>query len=127
MTTSNLVVLDQTFAISRLPSDSPLPEWVERGPFVSITRTQYELSIVCEEMQVPLDVKCERGWRCLRVSGPLDFSAVGILAALVEPMARADIPVFLISTFETDYLLIKDVDLVRSVEALRLAGHTVHQ
>jgi uncharacterized protein len=125
MATSNLVVLVQTFAVSRLPAETPLPRWAEGGQFVSITRTPDELSVVCEEAQVPLDVKCERGWRCLKVSGPLDFSSVGILASLVEPMARAHIPVFVISTFDTDHLLIKDVDLGRSVEALRHAGHIV--
>ena len=74
---------------------------------------------------MPADVKSERGWRCLRVSGPLDFAAVGILSSLIEPMAGASIPVFVMSTFDTDYLMIKDVDFDRAVAAMRDAGHTV--
>ncbi len=120
-----LVALDDRFAISRLSTDAPLPNWAEGGPFLSITRTPDELSVVCREPQVPADVKSERGWRCLRVSGPLDFAAVGILSSLIEPMAGASIPVFVMSTFDTDYLMIKDVDFDRAVAAMRDAGHTV--
>lgn len=125
MTASTLVVLDETLAISRLSADALLPEWAKGGRFLSFTRTPDELSVVCCEWQVPLDVKSERGWRCLRVSGTLDFAAVGILASLIEPMARAGIPVFVVSTFDTDYLMIKDIDFDRTVAALRDAGHTV--
>jgi hypothetical protein len=125
MAASTLVVLDARLAVSRLSAEAPLPVWAEGGPFLCITRTLDELSVVSCERQVPLDVKSERGWRCLRVSGPLDFAAVGIVASLIEPMARTGIPVLVVSTFDTDYLMVKGIDLDRAVEALRNAGHTV--
>ncbi len=125
MAASTLVVLEATYAVSRLSADDPLPKWAKGGPFLSITRTPVELSVVCREQQVPPDVKSERGWRCLRIAGPIDFGAVGILDSLIEPMARAGIPVFVVLTFDTDYLLVKGVKLDGAVDALRNAGHTV--
>jgi hypothetical protein len=83
------------------------------------------LSIISPEESVPAGVRSERGWRGLRVAGQLDFAEVGILAALIEPMARAGIPVFVISTFETDYLLVKAANFDQAVAKLQEAGHTV--
>jgi GNAT superfamily N-acetyltransferase len=120
-----LVPLASTFAVCRLPTDAPLPPWVGGGPLLSITRTLDELSIVCGEEAVPEGVQCEGGWRCLRVAGPLAFSLVGVLSSLVGPLADARISVFVISTFDTDYLLVKEADSHRAVEVLRRAGHTV--
>ena len=125
MTALTLIALEDVLAISKLPADAPLPPWALGGPFVSITRTPDELSIVCREEDLPLESNSERGWRCLRVAGPLPFSAVGILASLVEPMARGGIPVFVVSTFDTDYLLLKAGDFDRAVEHLQQAGHIV--
>jgi len=75
-----LTLLDDTFAVCRLDADAPLPPWATGGPFVSITRTSEEVSIVCPQRAVPAGIRCERDWRCLRVSGVLDFSLVGVLA-----------------------------------------------
>jgi hypothetical protein len=72
---------------------------------------------------VPADVRCESGWRCLRVNGVIDFSVVGVLASLTGPLAEAGVSVFAVSTFDTDYLLVKEVDFDRSCSALRLHGH----
>jgi uncharacterized protein len=120
-----LVALGDTFTVARLPASQPIPVWAIRGAFVSITLDHEtdELSIVCPERDVADDVNSERGWRCLRVAGPLDFQLVGVLAALVTPLARAGIPVFVVSSFETDYLLIKADYLQRTVTVLREAGH----
>src|SRR6516165_3887832 len=107
MTALTLIALEDLLAISKLPADAPLPLWAFGGPFVSITRTPDELSIVCRQEDLPLETNSEREWRCLRVAGPLAFSSVGILASLVEPLARGGIPVFVVSTFDTDYLLLK--------------------
>jgi hypothetical protein len=125
MTALTLIALEDVLAISKLPADAPLPPWASGCPFVSITRTPDELSIVCREAVLPLDVNSERGWRCLRVAGPLAFSSVGILASLVEPMAKAGIPVFVVSTFNTDYVLLKAGDFDRAVEHLQQAGHMI--
>jgi hypothetical protein len=114
-----LVVLAEIYAICWLPSDAPLPNWATHGSFTSITRTEAELSIVCPQEHIPLDIRCERDWRCLRVAGTLPFGAVGILAALTTPLAEAGLSVFAVSTFDTDYLLVKANDLARAVESLR--------
>ncbi|MCL4562402.1 MAG: ACT domain-containing protein [Chloroflexi bacterium] len=120
----HLSILPQTFAVCRLPSDDPIPDWTSIGPFTSITRTSDELSIVCMEDTVPShEVKVERGWRLLKIAGPLDFGLVGVLASLLSPLADAGIAVFTLSTYDTDYVLVKQNDLPIALEALRRAGH----
>ncbi len=120
-----LVALPGMYSVSRLLASQPIPAWAIRGDFVSITRDceTDELSIVCPEQDVAHDVKSERGWRCLWVTGPLDFQLVGVLAGLVNPLARAGIPVFVISSFDTDYVLIKAENLEMAVTVLGEAGH----
>jgi uncharacterized protein len=120
-----LYVLDELYAIVRLEPDADLPEWLRGGHFWSATRTDSELSLVCREDDVPRDASAERGWCALELAGPLDFSLTGVVAALVTPLAEADVPIFILSTFETDYLLVRERDLHRSVEALTAAGHDV--
>ncbi len=93
--------------------------------FFSITRTADELSIVCPQESVPEGVPCERGWSCLRVAGTIPFSVIGVLSSLTSPLANAGISVFAISTFDTDYLLIKVKDWARAVDVLRRQGHTI--
>jgi uncharacterized protein len=114
-----LEVTEMDLAICRLPPDAPLPGWIETGQFVSITRTPDELSVVCSEPCAPTDVICERHWRLLKVKGPLDFSLTGIIVSLVTPLSEAGISTFAISTFDTDYLLVKEVDFTRALELLR--------
>jgi hypothetical protein len=111
-------VLDGQMAICRLPKDAPIPEWLDLEQFHSITRTREELSIVCSENCVPGDTACERDWRLLKVVGPLYFALTGILASLVTPLAKAGISVFSISTFDTDYLLVKSDRLDETVGTL---------
>ena len=120
-----LYVLDELYAVVRLDPDGPLPLWAQRGHFRSVTRTDTEMSIVCREEDVPADSSAERGWVCFQVAGPLDFSLTGVVASLVTPLADEGIPLFVLSTFETDYLLVREHDLHRSVEALTNAGHSV--
>ena len=124
MPSLTLSLLPETLAVCRLASDAPLPDWAA-GEFLSITRTSDELSVVCAERHVPPSVRCEKGWRCLKVAGPLDLSLIGILASLAVPLAEARIPLFAVSTYDTDYLLVKGADVGRAVEVLRRAGHTV--
>jgi hypothetical protein len=97
-----------------------------RDGFFSVTRTGEELSVVCREVLVPEGIRAERGWRAIRVAGVLDLSEVGVLASLVVPLAGAGISLFALSTFDTDYLLVKEHDLGRAVEALVAAGHAAH-
>lgn len=122
--TIRLRVLSGTLAICRLGSDEAVPAWAG-GPFVAMTRTPDELSVVCDEAGVPGDVRAERGWRALQVEGPLDFGLTGVLASLTAPLAAAGIPVFAISSFDTDYLLVREQDLPSATRALRQSGSTV--
>jgi hypothetical protein len=110
------------FAVCRLPAGSLIPEWAVDGGFASITRTPDELSIVCLQASAPPGIQSERGWRCFRVCGPLDFALTGILARLTAPLAAAGVPVFALSTFDTDYLLVREVDAGRATAAWRSAG-----
>jgi hypothetical protein len=120
---SELRLLPGRFAICRLPAESAVPSWAASGAFSSITRTPDELSVVCAEGQAPEETKCERGWRLLQVAGPLEFSITGALAAIASPLAVAGVSIFAISTFDTDYILVKEEDLAKAVDALRAAGH----
>jgi hypothetical protein len=119
----HLAVLPELFAVCRLDAAAAIPAWAAAGRFFSITRTDQELSIVCLQSSVPDGIRCERDWRCLQVAGPLPFTMVGVLHSLVEPLARAGISLFALSTFDTDYLLVKAADLARTIDALRQHGH----
>ena len=124
MTQLRIAILPERLAVCRLAAEAPRPEWV-RGAFTSVTRTADELSIVCDEDAVPPEVQAERGWRVVRVEGPIPFEVTGVAAALVSPLAEARISVFLLATYDTDYLLLKDAVFERAVEILRAAGHDV--
>jgi hypothetical protein len=115
------------FAVCRLGPDDAVPPGMIEGPFLSITRTPDELSIVCAEEAVPDGARCEKGWKCVAVEGPLPFSAIGILASLAAPLAEAQVSIFAISTFDTDYLLVPGAQLARAVAALEAAGHEISQ
>ena len=125
------------FAVCRLEPEAPLPAWAGAAPgeapggptgaapFVSVTRAAAELSVVCAEEAVPSGVRSETGWRCLRVKGPLGFGVTGILASLAGPLASSGVSIFVVSTYDTDYLMLQQRDLERGVFALERAGHTV--
>ena len=120
-----LDVLPGVYAICRLSANAPLPAWTAGSPFASITRSASELSIVCGSEQVPADVLAQRGYRGLAVRGPLDFSLVGIMASLAGALAAASVSIFVVSTYDTDYLFVRAADFDRATAALRDAGHTV--
>lgn len=117
-----LDILPYRLAVCRLAPYAPLPGWIG-GAFTSITRTDEELSVICDDETVPPDVRAERGWRALRVRGPIPFDAVGVAAALVSPLADVGISVFLLATFDTDYLLLQNATFARALDVLRAAGH----
>ena len=127
MDRSNLTLelLPDVYSICQLDPQADIPSWVLTGDFLSITRTKNELSLVCSQERVPHGVECDKGWRCIMVRGPLDFSLVGILASLTSSLAEADVSISAISTYETDYLLVKGENLRRAVLKLKEAGHDV--
>lgn len=120
-----LIVVDGTFAICRLGAGATIPAWTTTSQIFSITRTGDELSVVCLQDTVPEGVQCERGWRCIRVAGAMPFTLVGVLASLTGPVAAAGVGVFVVSTFDTDYLFVKEAEFRAAVAALRGAGHLV--
>ena len=121
-----LVVEDGLLAVCRLPADAPLPAWAGRSHrFLTVSRTPDELSITADAELVPPEVACERGYRALKVEGTLTLDLIGILASIAVPLAEHRISIFAISTYDTDYVLVKAADLARSVAALERAGHRV--
>ncbi len=121
----HLLLLPGTFAVCRLAPNERVPDWATSDVFCSISRSADELSLVCPASAVPAGVRCETGWRCLRVAGTIDFAAVGVLASLVRPLADAGVAVFAVSTFDTDYVLVKEDDLPAAQVALQQYRHIV--
>lgn len=121
-----LRVLNGTMCIARLPADAAAPPWLPEAAWCSVTRTDEELSIVCESRFVPAGVRRNGGWRLLQVEGPLDFSLTGVLHRITAPMAEAGISLFAVSTFDTDYVLVGGADLEKAVSCLEAAGLIVH-
>lgn len=111
-------LLKDKYGVCRLDKPGPVPNWGIEGEFYSVTKTEDELSIVCVEESTPDNIKCEKDWRVLKVEGPLDFSLVGILSAISGLMAEKSISIFAISTYDTDYILVKDKDLNKAIKAL---------
>jgi uncharacterized protein len=110
------------FAVCRLPPDAPIPPF-KATEFTSITRTAEELSIVCSTDQAPPNAKCESPWTCFKLEGPFAFSLTGVLASFLNPLAERAIPIFAVSTFDTDYILVKQEHAATALETLQAAGH----
>ena len=124
MTTNlKLAILDSEYTVHRFSPESEIPANALTGNFLSITRTDDELSIVCDA-DIPLNSdKSESGWSCIRVLGPLDFGLTGILAKIASVLAEAEISIFAISTYDTDYILVKKEKLMAAQETLLEAGY----
>jgi hypothetical protein len=114
-------------AVCRLDANAEVPAWATVGDFYSLTRTSDELSVVCFASNVPDGVRCEKGWRGLKVEGPLDFGMVGILAAIAGVLAGAGISIFALGTFDTDYILVKADQYENAIAALAASGHTIRR
>jgi hypothetical protein len=115
--------LPGTYAICRLPSDASIPEFSPATLFTSITRSADELSIVCPADQAPQNAKCEGPWTCFKLEGPFPFSLTGVLASFIDPLAEKGVSIFAISTFDTDYVLVKEEHAGTAREILQAAGH----
>ncbi len=118
-----LELLPDRLMVCRLPAEATVPEWAQSGSFFALVRTDDELSVVCMDGDVPEGIPVERNWRALKVAGPLEFSMVGVLASLAKPLSRAGVSIFVISTYDTDYVLVKEHTLTNTLSALQLAGH----
>ena len=119
-----LSLLQHRYAILRLAPDSPVPAWASAGDFFSITRTSDELSIVCPAENILATQLPDAVWHAIKVHGPFAFEEIGILASLTTPLATAKIGIFVISTFDTDYLLVQSKDIRNAIATLQSTGHS---
>lgn len=121
-----LRLLPAYYSVCRLDPDASLPDGLLGGPGItSITSTPDELSVVCRQEVAPRGERMESGWRVFAVAGPLDLDQTGVLSSLTQPLADGGIAVFAVSTFDTDYFLVRAASLGRAVSVLRAAGHQV--
>jgi hypothetical protein len=111
------------YAIVRLQADAAVPEWATKGDFTSITRTGAELSIVCPMENLPPEVSSVHRWIGLKLEGPFPFSQTGVLRSFIEPLSSNGIPIFAISTYDTDYILIPEEWAGAALKELSRAGH----
>lgn len=123
----SFTLLPDRLAITRLAADSPMPTWMETAGFVSVTRTPGVLSIVCAASAVPAFAQADSGWRCLILAGTFPLDSVGVLSAISTPLAEAGIPIFVVSVWSTDCILVREERIPEALAWLRRAGHTVNQ
>jgi hypothetical protein len=120
----NLKVLEETFAITRLAADAPVPAWIGGNNLLAVVRTRGELSIICRDDAVPKNLtEVQRGFRAFAVVGTLDFELTGVIAALADPLAKAKIPIFGVSTYDTDHILMRADRLDDAIAVLTAEGH----
>lgn len=122
-----LRILADTFAVAKVDGPLDVGAWAHAGELVQIVRTATELSVVCRDEAVPAGVTAERGWRCFTFGDPLDLSALGILASISVPLAKAKVSIFVISTFDNDYVLVRTNDFERAIGALEAAGFDIER
>jgi len=111
-------LIKEKYGVCRINPNELIPEWAQNSDFFSITKTCDELSIVCSQDNIPNDIKCEKDWKILKIEGPLDFSLVGILASISTILAQKGISIFAISTYDTDYIFVKNKDIDNAIESL---------
>ncbi len=114
----NITPLPGEYSIVRLGPVEPLPSWVDCGIFCSITRTPEELSLLVETAAVPHGLEVENGWRGLKLEGPFPFDVVGILAGILTPLAKAGISILAVSTYDTDYVFVKEDKFEETLQVL---------
>ena len=114
----NLGILEDLFTIHRLSPKSEIPNQVYQSQFYSISKTDEELSVICPSSVSLISEKSEAGWVGIKILGPLDFSLTGILANISAVLDKAKISIFAISTFDTDYILVKSEKLSAAKKAL---------
>ena len=118
-----LSVLSETYTIHKLSPDASIHEKILKSNYYSVSKTENELSLVCSEEIEVQSLESSKGWKCLKVKGPLDFNLTGILAGISDILAQANISIFAISTFDTDYILVRSHDLSSARTKLRKAGY----
>jgi len=122
---ANLVlsVLSETFTIHKLSLDTSIPEGLLKNNFYSVSKTENELSLVCAQIIEVQSLQSSKGWKCIKVKGPLDLNLTGILAGISDILTRGNISIFAISTFDTDYILVRSQNLSSARNKLSKAGY----
>jgi len=120
-----LLLLPDLLAVCRLERGQEIPAWATGGDFYSVSRIREELSIICASSAVPENVRASRGWRAIKIEGPLDLDLVGILVSVAVPLAHAGIGILPVGTFDTDYILVRDRQLGEALKALRATGFNI--
>ncbi len=121
----NLIPLEGLFSICQLDPNSEVPAWAFESDFYSITRTPDELSIICNRLNIPKYLKCDSDWRVLKIDGTFPFDEIGILNAITMPLAEANISLLTVSTYDTDFILVKESHFEQAVRFLESAGHSL--
>lgn len=116
-------ILKDLYSVCKLTPDSDIPHWVNKNEFYSVTKTDEEFSILCLQNDVPANIKCELNWKILKIDSKLDFSMVGVIAQISKSLAENNISIFVISTFDTDYICVKEKDLAQTINILKKAGN----
>ena len=120
-----LKLLDGIYAVCRFEDSKKVPSWVNEKEFFSVTKTEDEISVVMLQDKISSDVKVEKDWRILKVEGTLDFSLIGILAKISDILAKNSISIFVISTFNTDYILVKEEKIEKAMTVLSKEGYEI--
>ncbi|NNF46526.1 MAG: ACT domain-containing protein [Desulfofustis sp.] len=120
-----LTTLKGSYSIHRFAPDATVPDTIQESRFYSVSRTDEELSIVCEATIDLYALQSETDWRILKIVGPLDFSLTGVLAAVSELLAGREISIFALSTFDTDYILVRESKLAEAKRVMTDAGHRI--
>jgi uncharacterized protein len=123
--TLSFEILPNTYALCRLEAQAPIPDWVLASPFYTISKSEHELSLVCEESRVKEPIQAEKNWKLLRINSTLDLSLTGITARFSTPLAQKGINICVIATYDTDYLMVKSEKLNLAKTALREAGFKI--
>ncbi|MCP4607168.1 MAG: ACT domain-containing protein [Planctomycetes bacterium] len=120
-----LSLLKDKYGICTLSNTDQIPEWALKASLVSITRTKKELTIVCPQDVIPSQCKCDLNWRCFRVDGSFDLNQIGVISSISEPLAEAEISIYVISTYVTDYFLVQSEKIEQTISILSGCGHSI--
>ncbi|MES0359775.1 MAG: ACT domain-containing protein [Anaerolineales bacterium] len=121
----SLSSIPERFAVCQIDRQAKIPDWAFAGEFFFISCTPDELSIICPAQFVPPDIQYVAGWRGLKIEGPFDFNEIGVLAAITAPLARGDISLLTVSTFDTDYIFLQEAQFETAVDILEAVGHKI--
>jgi hypothetical protein len=117
--------IEASYSVCRLDVQNAIPDWADGDGFVSISRSDDELSVVCRSDRVPAGVRQDDGWTCYKLIGPFAFDETGIVASVISPLSENGFGIFVVSTFDGDHLLLKSESRVKAEETLIAAGHTL--